>query len=820
MLTRVRLPLSTKTKKKKKNTEPLSKLFFAYQGARNGSCDDNVEAIKRGIKDYNNYQKACRATSWEDLKQSGGIIDKEILKEIRDSNYFACDLTYFNHNVLFELGYAIALRKQIYIFLNEDIKGAKETYTNSFLKTVKYSSFKNAKDIIQKFHNKEYSDEHIKKIINLDNLEEENDIFYLENQSESQISLDLNSFIDSLRTNPKYTLKIVSFDPYEVSYQTLNYYFTNLFKAKSIIFHMTPKNYENEFQENAKKSFLAGISCGLNKKVLLVAPTDFNSPLDYADILINYANSEDCRNKVSQWIKKHCTKSKNENNTNADVTVKEEIKQKEINLINILKVALECTAENEKNELSQYFISTNAYEKAKENKSKLILVGRKGAGKTAIYLKLQEDLAENNLNYVVSLKPDSLELLDNIDMSTLFKKGSSRKRFFYGVWKTVIYSKLIDVINSRLLIKSQSSFLDENEKEIRKFYKENEYLIKQNFYGIIKELNKNNSNKLDSPQILEDLYTTYLTPLINLLNRYFADKKYVKIHILSDNLDKSWNPETNLKLQSDMIFSLLEVDSILKNELRNKTKEMVNIYNYLFLREDIYNYILTQANEPDKLTTISYKIIWDDAPLKLKQLVELKFKHILNKDNDYDNNKFWTDLFDMKKGNDAFENIKNIIVLRPRDIIYFIQALFESAANNNKEKVSFDDFYYAINKYTQFLNGNLISEMQAEYPNIRQVLNLFQMYGQLKYKNYRNHLQKLGYEDKSIEDLTKSLFSYGYLQAFDNTDKTVCGTFDDLQMALNKRQLLFIKHNVILFVNRTYQNVNPNFFMYFKHFMT
>ena len=94
------------------------------------------------------------------------------------------------------------------------------------------------------------------------------------------------------------------------------------------------------------------------------------------------------------------------------------------------------------------------------------------------------------------------------------------------------------------------------------------------------------------------------------------------------------------------------------------------------------------------------------------------------------------------------------------------------------------------------------------------------MYGQLKYKNYRNHLQKLGYEDKSIEDLTKSLFSYGYLQAFDNTDKKVCGTFDDLQMALNKRQLLFIKHNVILFVNRTYQNVNPNFFMYFKHFMT
>lgn len=776
------------------------KLFFAYQGTQCGTCDNNVDSIKRAISDFNSHQKTISALTWEDLKKSGSYINKEILYHIKESIYFACDLTYLNHNVLFELGYAIALNKNIFIFLNEEIEDAKDNYQNFFLKNIKYTSFKNSKDILSKLQNKEFSNEHIKNAIPNDKLNEENDIFYLENDSETQATIDLNEYISSLSNCDK-KLKVKLNDPYEVEYKTLSYYFLNLHKAKSVIFHMLPTNYDNAFFENGKNSFLAGIACGLGKQVLLIAPAKFKSPLDYADILITYTSSQDCIDRTNQWITTHCLKRNNYNEIL-------EVNKDNISNINILKIALECTAENEKEDLSNYFIPTNAYEKAKENKSKLLLIGRKGAGKTAIYYKLIEDFSDNPKNYNINLKPDSLELLENIDFSSLYKSQSSKKTFFYTVWKTVIYSKLIQVIKTRIVEKStQKCIISEEENEILDFCTQNEELIKQNFFGIIKSLSvKLSEHTIESPKILEDLHINYLRPLTNLLKKYFENMKYIKLNILSDNLDKSWNPQSNLELQSSMILTLLEVDSQIKNELSNERKDNIMVLNYIFLREDIYNYIFKEANEPDKLRTISFKINWEDSPLKLKELVELKLSHILSKDNEDSPENIWDDLFvQIDKNKSVFDIIKDIIILRPRDIIFFIQALFESAANNNRNKVSINDFEYAVNQYTEFLNGNLIAEMKAEYPKVQDVLKIFQLYKIIKYKDYISKLKsQIGYNSTQSQRLTEALFKNGYLTAIDKTAKMYCRTYKELETALSKKKFFIFKHNIYLFVNNRY----------------
>ena len=784
-------------------------LFFAYQGTRGNYCDNNVDSIKRAILDFNSHQKTVEAISWEDLKKSGGFIDREILQSISNSQYFACDLTYLNHNVLFELGYAIALNKKIFIFLNEEIENAKNNYQNFFLKNIKYTPFKNSKDILSKLQNKEFSNEHIASAIPNDKLKEENDIFYLENDSGTQATIDLYEYINGLGSS-ELKLKVKLSDPNEVDYKTLSYYFSNLLMAKSILFHMFPTNYDNATFENGKNSFLAGIACGLNKKVLLIAPAKFRSPLDYADILITYTSSEDCITKVNQWIKTHCITDASKE------TFDEDLSKKDISEINMLKVALECTAENEKKNLSNYFVSTSAYEKAKENKSKLLLVGRKGAGKTAIYYKLIEDLSENNKNYNINLKPDSLELLENIDFSALYKSESSKKTFFYTVWKTVIYSKLIQTIRSKISEKAAGGvILSEEENEILDFCCENENLIKQNFFGIIKELSsKISEHTIDTPQILEDLYKNYLTPLTALLKNFFANHKYTKLNILSDNLDKSWNPKSNLDLQCNMILTLLEVDSQIKNELSNDKKDNITVLNYIFLREDIYNYISKEANEPDKLRTIVYKINWEDSPLKLKELVELKLNHILAREDEGQSNKIWEEFFDIiEKNKSPFDIIKDIIILRPRDIIFFIQALFESAANNNRNKVTKADFEYAINQYTEFLNGNLIAEMKAEYSDIQEILSIFQLYKIMKYRDYTSKLKnKFDYKDEDIQELTETLFKNSYLMAFDKTSKCLYTTYKELETGLAKRRFFILPHNILLFVNNpyiSYANMTP-----------
>ena len=440
-----------------------------------------------------------------------------------------------------------------------------------------------------------------------------------------------------------------------------------------------------------------------------------------------------------------------------------------------------------------------------------MLVGRKGAGKTAIYYKLLEDLSEDNLNYNINLKPASLELLENIDLSELFKSESSKKTFFYTVWKTVIYSKLVQVVKTRIYEKQENKkSIEECEYNILDFCVKNGSLIKQNFYGIVKELcEKSSSESIDTPKILEGLYKNYLSPLTKLLKQYFEDKRYIKLNILSDNLDKSWNPNSNLELQSNMILTLLEIDSQIKNELINDKKDNITVMNYIFLREDIYNYISKEANEPDKLKTISYKINWEDSPVKLKELVELKLNHILNHYSNEDYTKIWDELFDSHFKGKVFETIKKIIVLRPRDIIYFIQALFESAANNNRAKVTEDDFEYAISQYTEFLNGNLIAEMKAEYRDIAEILSIFQKYQTISYKDYIRQLEgEFNYNDEEIKSLTKALFKNSYLTAINKSINEVYVNYEEMERGLGKKRFWFFKPNVLLFVNSQYKNTS------------
>ncbi|GBR76098.1 hypothetical protein NO2_0706 [Candidatus Termititenax persephonae] len=783
----------------KNNTSTKNKeiLFFAYQGMKTGCADDNVEAIKKAILDYNTYQHTIEAFPWENLTSSGGFISEEILEKIKAASSFACDLTRLNHNVLFELGYACAKNKNIFIFLNENIENAKINYSNFLLKNMRYSPFKNAKDIHGKLQNKEYSHDHIKSIIPKPIFDVENDIFYLDSEAETQASLDLNEFLKSQNAD---NFKIKLSDPHEVEYKTLSYYFTNLQTTKSVIFHMVPENYENHNVENAKKSFLAGVALGLDKKVLLIAPAKYRSPLDYADILETYISSEDCINRVRQWLSTNCI-------SELDTKMPEQVQDN--SNFGVLQIALECVAENEKEDLLNYFVSTNAYEKAKENKSKILLVGRKGSGKTAIYFKLLDDLSKNNLNYNVSLKPESLELLESIDFSTLYKSESSKKTFFYTVWKTVIYSKLIQIIENKINTKllNNGSNINAGDNEILEFCKSYQNYLKQNFYGVIKEINTDTHTGLNSPNILEDLYKKYITPLTNLLKAYFNDKKYITINVLADNLDKSWNPQNNLLVQSDMILTLLEVDSTIKNDLSNDRKNNIGIHGYIFLREDIYNYISKTANEPDKLRTLLYKIDWENYPLKLKELIELKLKHILNKAEDTTLDDLWMELFEKFDKKSPFDVIKNIIILRPRDILFFIQDLFVSAANNNRVKVSRADFEYAIAQYTEFLNGNLIAEMKAEFPEVVAVVNFFQKYHIVRYNDYVNKLKKLTYDENRIENLTKDLFKNGYLFAFDRTANLVCKDYDELKQLLLKRILYFWKHDVVFMVNERYLNV-------------
>jgi len=402
----------------KKDNMNKKLIFFSYQGIYNGNYDDNVESIRKGIQTYNNFQSSFEAKSWEDFRTSSAI-DREILNAIDECEIFVGDLTYFNHNVLFELGYAIARNKKILVLLNEKIENAKARYLDSIFKVIRYTKLTNSNDIQRALQSKNYKGDLLNQLLKFDkNIRVENDIFYIQSRIPNQSSLDLTEYISELNKKNKFSVTIDYKS--EVNYKPITYYILNILKHNCIIIHFLGKNVENYFIENANNSFYAGIACGINKKILLVAPSRFKAPLDYYEILVQYDTSEILLKSVNEWI-----------NVELKTTCNEELKKIEEHELNLIKLGIgDDVAENEGEELLNYFVDTASYLKA-INSNKMVITGRKGSGKTAIFLKLIDDFLKDKLNYLIILKPESDEIEQNLEFSRLYAQ-TSKKTFFYS----------------------------------------------------------------------------------------------------------------------------------------------------------------------------------------------------------------------------------------------------------------------------------------------------------------------------------------------------------------------------------------------------
>src|SRR5271168_669600 len=121
--------------------------FFAY-----ASAPHSIPAtIKAAIESINKGQKA-KLISWEMLEVGGKYIIQEVCDAIDDSDFFCADITTINPNVMFELGFAIARDKRIWLIRDDSYVDSKAEFDQlRLLTTVGYRSYTNAELIIKGF---------------------------------------------------------------------------------------------------------------------------------------------------------------------------------------------------------------------------------------------------------------------------------------------------------------------------------------------------------------------------------------------------------------------------------------------------------------------------------------------------------------------------------------------------------------------------------------------------------------------------------------------------------------------------------------------
>ena len=87
--------------------------FVAYPS----KPDSLAEILEKAIEEIYKGQKVV-INGWKSTSTTGKFIITAICTDIELRNIFICDLTNLNHNVLFELGYAIARKKRVWILID------------------------------------------------------------------------------------------------------------------------------------------------------------------------------------------------------------------------------------------------------------------------------------------------------------------------------------------------------------------------------------------------------------------------------------------------------------------------------------------------------------------------------------------------------------------------------------------------------------------------------------------------------------------------------------------------------------------------------
>jgi hypothetical protein len=139
---------------------------------------------------------------------------------------------------------------------------------------------------------------------------------------------------------------------------------------------------------------------------------------------------------------------------------------------------------------------------------------------------------------------------------------------------------------------------------------------------------------------------------------------------------------------------------------------------FIFLRNDVFKVVLTQAKEPDKL---QYELLlWDN----FDGLFEIVNQRIISSLVDYHIDVInWDDILEPGFTPEEMKSlVRDSVVWRPRDIIYLMERAFYYARSRGARYLGKKDFDTAMPEYSEHVFRSLIAESQPYIPSMEDLI--------------------------------------------------------------------------------------------------
>lgn len=363
--------------------------------------------------------------------------------------------------------------------------------------------------------------------------------------------------------------------------------------------------------------------------------------------------------------------------------------------------------------LSDYFYQNSTYHKF-FNGGKTILVGNRGAGKSAIF-KYMAAVEARKGHLILELSPEeySYEMLSQFLRSE--QEGSWGKQSSYSVaWQYLLYNLIF-----KKVVEQKRGLLLGPQKDIFAYVDSN--LRQQDLntvgilFGYLKRLEQIKLGSFASFEKSRELQALYsLEEIKDLIPSLKSVLRRTRIKIFVDELDKGWDNSEDAKYFLAGLFQAAQKINLISPNLKV----------YISIRQELFDNIPQIYEDAQKIREDVEVIRWGKT--ELLELLGLRIAHCFPELRQQNGLRRWNTIFASYLSaaeQSSVDYIINRTQLRPRELLQFCKLCLEYFQTG--KRIEEATIFAAEEVYSEQKIKDLASEYRFKYPHLLDVFETF-----------------------------------------------------------------------------------------------
>jgi len=719
--------------------------FYAYPS----SPHQLAEVIREGIASANRYSASHFAT-WEENDIAGRPLTAPIFQGLENSTILVADITTLNFNVTFEIGYAIARGRRIFLTKSQEYEEQTDIINRiGIFDTLGYETYSNSKTLSDLLVG-------IKDLRPIDTTAKLNvtaPVYVLETPSRGDVMTNIISRIKKARMFYR------SFNPGEsVRLSAIEAIF-HVASSYGVVVPLLSPDFRDAVIHNIRAAFVIGLSLGFETPTLVLQNNEAPlAPLDVRDFVKSYSRLEDIRSLIHEFSLSVFERIQEKNNLDLPIG----------NLLSTMSIG-DPMAENELQSLGEYYLQTNEFNRALRGEVNLV-VGRKGTGKTALFSQVRNRKRSDKSNIVVDLKPEGYQLLKLKEDVLDYLSAGAKQHLVTALWEYLLDAEIC----AKVLEKDKERHLRDNRLydgyiELSELYRESPHVSEGDFserlltltnsisQQFIAQRKHSENESLTVDEVTGLLHSGSIRDLRESLSKYLQHKG--EIWLLFDNLDKGWS--SHGLSTGDIIILRCLIDAARKIQ-REMVRHQIEFHAIIFIRNDVYQLLMDETADFGKEARAD--LDWSD-PDMLRTMIRMRLIANTNLPSAAPFDQVWNAI--CISHIDAEETSQFMIersLMRPRNFLKLFSACRGFAVNLQRDKIQPDDIRKGLAAYSNDVLIEADQELTDVEPKATRLM--YQFLGErskLTDEDLHILLDVDGLEDSDIERIIEFLLYYGFL---------------------------------------------------------